>query len=266
MADPLYRQIAEDLRRQIESGELPPGSQLPTELELRERYGHASRNTVRDAIRCLATRGLVTTLPGRGTFVVAKITPFIVPLNPADVSSVEGDGFEQTARRQGFEPSVSQPRVEVQNAGDEVARELKIENGSSVVIRHQQRFVGSSPSSLQTSFYPMDFVRRGAAHLLQAQDIRQGATKYLEEELGIQQTGYRDRLTVRRPNVGEVRFFRVPDDGTVLILVTHRTAYASGSTPIRYTATTYAADRNHFVLDFGSVPSLQELTHRLSLR
>jgi GntR family transcriptional regulator len=36
MANPMYRQIAEDLRRRIESGDLAPGSQLPTELELRE--------------------------------------------------------------------------------------------------------------------------------------------------------------------------------------------------------------------------------------
>jgi DNA-binding GntR family transcriptional regulator len=36
MANPMYRQIAEDLREQIESGQLEPGQQLPTELELRD--------------------------------------------------------------------------------------------------------------------------------------------------------------------------------------------------------------------------------------
>jgi DNA-binding transcriptional MocR family regulator len=44
MANPLYRQIAEDLREQIASGELQPGQQLRTEIELRDHYG-ASRNT-----------------------------------------------------------------------------------------------------------------------------------------------------------------------------------------------------------------------------
>ena len=39
MANPLYRQIAEDLRGKIESGDLDPGQQLQTETELRERYG-----------------------------------------------------------------------------------------------------------------------------------------------------------------------------------------------------------------------------------
>jgi DNA-binding FadR family transcriptional regulator len=60
MSNPMYRQIAEDLRAQIESGKLRPGQQLRTELELREHYG-ASRNTVRDAIKWLITLGLVET-------------------------------------------------------------------------------------------------------------------------------------------------------------------------------------------------------------
>ncbi len=34
-ADPMYRQIAADLRSKIEAGELPRGAQLPTEIELR---------------------------------------------------------------------------------------------------------------------------------------------------------------------------------------------------------------------------------------
>jgi DNA-binding GntR family transcriptional regulator len=57
MAEPRYREIAEDLRQQIESGELGHGDQLPTELELRERYD-SSRNTVRDAVKWLTSRSL----------------------------------------------------------------------------------------------------------------------------------------------------------------------------------------------------------------
>jgi GntR family transcriptional regulator len=54
MSDPMYRQIAEDLRQEIESGGLAPGSQLPAESEFREHYD-ASRNTVRDASGSLTT-------------------------------------------------------------------------------------------------------------------------------------------------------------------------------------------------------------------
>ena len=85
MADPMYRVIAEDLQDQIEARMLPAGAQLPTELELRDRYD-ASRNTVRDAVKWLITRGLVETRPGQGTFVVEKIVPFVTTLtgDPGD--------------------------------------------------------------------------------------------------------------------------------------------------------------------------------------
>src|ERR1700735_2014379 len=76
----MYRQIAEDLRQKIESGHLGHGKQLPTALELREQYNHASPNTVRDAVKWLITRGLVETRPGQGTFVVEKIDPFVTTL------------------------------------------------------------------------------------------------------------------------------------------------------------------------------------------
>jgi GntR family transcriptional regulator len=266
MADPIYRKIADDLRQQIESGELAPGAQLPTELELREHYDNASRNTVRDAIKWLISRGLVVTQPGRGTFVLQKIKPFVAPLSPDEsgVSHVEGSGFMHAVKQQGGEPYVTDPRVEVQNARAEVARELRIDEGSTVVSRHQERFIDGSPSSLQTSFYPMEFVQRGAVDLLLAANIQQGgATGYIEEKLGIQQAGYRDRLTVRQPNAGEVAFFKVPDTGSMLVVVTHRTAYARGGQPMRYTITVYASDRNHFVIDYGEVPPLDDLVRDL---
>jgi GntR family transcriptional regulator len=250
MPQPMYRRIAEDLREQIESGEMPAGKQLPPENKLSEMYDGASRNTIREAIRALTTLGLVTTQPGRGTFVAEKKKTFTVPLH----TPIESGAFKDAVREQGSEPDVRPPRVEVQNAGPEVVRELQVEPGSSVVIRHQERFIDDEPSSLQTSYYPMDFVIKGATDLLQAKDIKVGVTRYLEEMLGIKQAGYRDRLRVRPPNAGEVKFFEVPVDGTVLMVVTNRTAYTADGTPIRYTVTVFSADRNDFVFESGQVP------------
>ena len=65
---PLYYQLAEILRRQIASGELEPGAQIPTERELCEQTG-ISRVTVRHAITYLITEGLLVAQPGKGTFV-----------------------------------------------------------------------------------------------------------------------------------------------------------------------------------------------------
>lgn len=62
------RAIAEDLRHQIETGDLKPGAKLPSERELASKYGTA-RNTAREAIRLLSEAGIVTAEQGRGSFV-----------------------------------------------------------------------------------------------------------------------------------------------------------------------------------------------------
>lgn len=64
----LWEQVADDIRADIQSGSLPPGSRLPSELELAEQYGVA-RVTVRRAIAELRTEGLITIMRGRGTYV-----------------------------------------------------------------------------------------------------------------------------------------------------------------------------------------------------
>ena len=56
ISTPLYKQLEERLRKEIENGELPAGSRLPTENELSERYS-VSRVTVRKALDELSKSG-----------------------------------------------------------------------------------------------------------------------------------------------------------------------------------------------------------------
>jgi len=67
----LHDEVAERLRELIRSGELEPKSRV-NELELAERFG-ISRTPLREAIKILATEGLLELLPNRGAR-VASIT------------------------------------------------------------------------------------------------------------------------------------------------------------------------------------------------
>ncbi|NDL61102.1 FadR/GntR family transcriptional regulator [Phytoactinopolyspora mesophila] len=55
---PAYAKLAAEIRDQIVSGALKPGDQLPTEPELSSRY-NVSRNTAREAMRVLASQGML---------------------------------------------------------------------------------------------------------------------------------------------------------------------------------------------------------------
>jgi GntR family transcriptional regulator len=68
---PLYQQLAEELRQQIESGALTPGARLPSEPELSRRH-RIGRPTVRQATELLVRRGLIERRRGAGTFVRQK--------------------------------------------------------------------------------------------------------------------------------------------------------------------------------------------------
>jgi GntR family transcriptional regulator len=257
MPEPIYRSIAEDLRRQIEAGDLRPGQQLPTEIELREHY-NASRNTIRDAIKLLVTRGLIETRPGQGTFVVETIIPFVTILtgDPETENVGEGDTYikEVTARRR--RPTFTLPEVGIHQAGSPVPAtgELQLPEGTPVVSRHQQRYIDDIPWSLQTSFYPMSLVTAGASRLIQAGDIKEGTVEYLRQVLGIKQVGYRDTITVRAPDNVEAAFFKLPEDGRISIIETRRTAFDEHQTPVRLTVSVYPADRNQFAVNVGEVP------------
>ena len=201
MVNPIYRQIAEDLREQIESGELQPGQQLQTELELRKRYG-ASRNTVRDAIKWLMNLGLVETRPGQGTFVVEKFDPFVSTLS-GDPGTGDGVIYQFQVSKHGRTPSSSPVQVETQKAGAEVAAELQLPEGTAVISRHEKRFIDDTPWSMQTSFYPRGLAVQGADRLSLPDNIQEGAVLYLAETLGLKQVGYRDWITVRAPDALE---------------------------------------------------------------
>jgi DNA-binding GntR family transcriptional regulator len=65
-----YRDIAEDLKTRIASGEFAPGDQLPSITALMEHYKVPGLNTIRQAQQLLVDDGLVETRQGVGSFVL----------------------------------------------------------------------------------------------------------------------------------------------------------------------------------------------------
>jgi len=267
---PMYQQIAEDLRRRIALGAasepdnddpaaFKPGSQLPTELELCDSYS-ASRNTIRDAVKRLISQGLIETRPGQGTFVTRTIDPFVTILSPNPETGVGGGGEEgatylSVVYEQHRKARAIAPKVEVMACPREIALRLRVNPGDQVISRHQVRYIDEIPWSLQTSFYPLDFITKGATRLLMAENIDEGTVQYLSETLGFEQVGYRDWVTARNPDSNEQTFFELTHDATVFELF--RTAFDQTGTPTRVTVTVYPVDRNQLIYNFGKVPDIQ---------
>jgi GntR family transcriptional regulator len=67
----VYAKVADHVAARIAARELEPGAMLPAERDMAAEYGVAL-GTVRRAVEELRERGLVVTLPAKGTFVAAS--------------------------------------------------------------------------------------------------------------------------------------------------------------------------------------------------
>jgi GntR family transcriptional regulator len=149
-AIPLYFQIEQDLASLIASGTLAPGSQLPSEEELVQKYG-VSRTTVRKAVQELERLGLIEIRRGRGTFVrTEKITQEFTELT----------GFVEDMMAMGLQPSARVLGKATAKANEEVARQLRVPIGTEVMQIRRVRLADDVPISLDETYLPMDLGRK----------------------------------------------------------------------------------------------------------
>jgi GntR family transcriptional regulator len=245
----LQDQVADALRADIASGELAAGGRLPSERELGERFG-AARNTVRLGLAVLVAEGLIYSEHGRGYF-VRKHEPFTYYASRSEslilpVVDEAGDSFVNDIKVAGRVPT-TQFTLAIEPASATAANALRVELGSSTVLRSVLRFVDGTPWSIQNTWYPMDLAE--GTRLMDPRDIAEGTTRYLAG-LGHEQVGYWDEWTTRMPTPDEARKLELGPGTPVLICV--RTGFTT-ERPVRVTETIFAGDRNRIVYETGNL-------------
>jgi GntR family transcriptional regulator len=155
---PLYAQVETILASEITNRVLPPGSQLPSETELAERFG-VSRSTIREAIQNLKARGLIEIHRGKGTFVVEPIvTQDLTPLaGPGGLETITVAGTRTGALGPSTAQTLGTTLVEAERS---VARALNLTTGSLVVRIQQLRSAAGIPISFDEIFLPLSIGER----------------------------------------------------------------------------------------------------------
>ena len=139
-ANSRYSQVAHSVRESIVSGELSPGTRLPSEAELCQRHG-VSRGTVVKAIEQLVTEGVVIRRQGLGTFVA----------QPALRRTVGGlASFSEAVRAQGHR--ASQRLVMQEPAPVDLAHASGMTEPATRLIR--LRLVDGLASAIHVSLVP----------------------------------------------------------------------------------------------------------------
>jgi GntR family phosphonate transport system transcriptional regulator len=138
----LWRQVADGIERGIADGRFAAGEKLPGEMEIAETY-RVNRHTVRRALATLAERGMVRAERGSGTYVEAARLAY--PLRSRTrFSEIVGAG--------GQEPRGQLIDASEDSASRELARELGLKNGATLIRIESLRLADRTPICVSTSW------------------------------------------------------------------------------------------------------------------
>jgi GntR family transcriptional regulator len=228
---PLHAQVEDQLALDMTSGAIGPGTQLPSEESLLERFG-VSRTTVRTAIQNLVRRGLVEIRRGKGTFVtLPKITQELTALT-GFVEDMAAVGREATAR-------VLDRRIV--DANEAVTERLALTPGEAVVRIQRVRLADGVPLSFDETYLPRQLGERIMADDLEAQPI----FALLEQKYGTRLTEAEYRLEAVSADAQVAKALTVPVGSPIFLI--ERTSYALEHRPVDYERLYYRGDHIRFV-------------------
>ncbi|MFG1608345.1 GntR family transcriptional regulator [Actinoplanes sp. NPDC049265] len=234
----MYRKIASELREKIQSGELPPGSLLPTQQELSERYGVA-RMTTRQAVAELINEGLVVSHQGRGVTVRDRQQMVYRPQDGWEApTSPTMDRFTAAFTRHGRNPSM-EIEIAVVKADPLVAERLGIELGSKVVARKRIISLDGEPFHINDTYYPYALVHD--TEIMDPADIP-GGSNYVLAERGYRERYAIDEFFVRMPTPDEIGRLRLSAGTPVAMHVV--TGFTASEEPVRCDVFVLPGDRH----------------------
>ncbi|QDQ11886.1 GntR family transcriptional regulator [Streptomyces spectabilis] len=226
----LHERIAADLRDEIMSGDLAPGTSLPSTAQLKTRFD-ASNATVQKALQLLKGERLVV---GRAGSAVTVREHRQRTMRPAAFMAPAGRGepyrWLTEAARQGTRAHSRLLEVAEIRPPADVAAALQLATDGRTLLRRQILMIDDEPVELVRSYYPLE-IARGTA-IAERRKIR-GGTPALLAEHGFPPRLSVDRVSARVPTQEQFQALRLPSD--LPVLRTLRVVYSDHDRPIEAT-------------------------------
>ncbi|MCX7568822.1 GntR family transcriptional regulator [Tumebacillus sp. DT12] len=224
---PLYYQLKERLTQTILQGELTPGTLMPSERELSDRYS-ISRMTVRQALGEMVKEGLLVREQGKGTFVAEpKINQGLLKLT----------SFSEDMRSRGMKPDSQVRSVTVQEASAVVARGLMIQEKDQVIVFERVRLADSRPMAYEVAHLPL-----GLFPGIEAEDLHNVSLyNLIEEKYGASLEYARQTIEVGLSKPFESELLGIAPGSPVLLI--ERSTFDADDRPFEFVKAVYRGDR-----------------------
>lgn len=246
------QQIADDLRVEIETGRIQPGSRLPSTAELVGRYG-VTKETVRQAVARLKAAGVVTSRQGAGVY--ARQRPPMKRLGAGRYAKslwrdagVVAFAADREANDQAWAFGDQTQTVTLVAADDEVASALGVEPGSPAYERARiVRELGHPTHTLVSYYRPANVEGTRLVDPQPGPAGRGGGFAVLTEQ-GFEPHRIREDLAARMPTPSEANTLHLPPGEPVVEL--HRTTFTVDGRVIEFARGVHAASRFTWSYEF----------------
>jgi GntR family transcriptional regulator len=230
---PLYYQLKEVLKQQIQAGHLAPHTAIPSEPELVAQY-HVSRATVRQALTELVHEGLLYRQHGRGTFVCEPR----VQQNLSELTS-----FSEELRRRGKRPGGLLLVSELVRGSAAVRTQLRLTDEEQVVRLERLRTADDTPIAYEIDYLPYP---RAAGVYQRAKETAEGSLYSLMASEGLHPYIVEQTLKVDAASNREAELLRIsPNEPGVRLI---GTTFDETGAPIEYTEAFYPRTQYEFHL------------------
>ena len=217
-------------------------------IDFRDKY-RASRNTVRDAIKRLAGQDRRRPGPDRAPSPPPRSTRSS-PCSP-ETRHAGGEGARYLSE---VSATAAECRPRPRQGSKCRRRPRRSPDGSGY---HQPRSssagtrsVTSRPSMVAADLFLLHGLHQQRCHPAADGGGHRARGRALPgRNVGLEQIGYRDWITVRRPDNNEQRFFRISHDSMVFEIF--RTGFDQHKKPMRVTVIVFPTDRNQFIVNVG---------------
>lgn len=224
---PLYHQLKQALRNEIEQGVYKPGDRLPSEPELIREYG-ISRITVRQALDELEAEGLIIRRHGKGTYVAERrIEQDLVRLTD----------FVEDMQQAGLAASSQVLNFLCETATPAIAAALKMEEGAQVMRLERLRLADNRPIAFDVTWLPLHFGK-----LLTEEDLNKETIYHiLETRYGIAVETGTFHITAAVASTRQASLLDVAPGCALLVI--QRISYTNGGVPVYIQERYYRPDR-----------------------
>ncbi|MFC6324067.1 GntR family transcriptional regulator [Companilactobacillus baiquanensis] len=232
MKVPVYIQIHNRIRKEIELGKWTVGERIPSERQLAEDFS-VSRMTLRQAIQTLVDEGILQRQVGSGTYVASSKVQEKMSGTTSFTEITEGQGKKPSSKTVSYhtaDPSMSE------------IEKLQLSDGEQILRMERIRYADKQPICFEVTTIPIKIVDN-----LDKNDITSSLYKALEDKAGLKLGSASQTVSAMLASEKIATLLNVKR-GSAILRLRQITTLDDGR-PFEYVRSQYAGDRFEFYLE-----------------